>query len=107
MKRYGQIIKVKEEKIEQYKVLHRSVWPEVAKMITKCNIRNYSIFLRDGFLFAYFEYIGSNFTLDMEKMAADDTTQKWWKECNPCQEPIETALKEEWWVNMEEVFHQD
>ncbi len=107
MKRYGQIIKVKTNKIERYKELHSAVWPDVAKMITKCNIRNYSIFLRDDHLFAYFEYIGTDFAGDMANMAADETTQRWWEECNPCQEPIETALKEDWWVNMEEVFHQD
>ncbi len=107
MKRYGQIIKVKQDKILRYKELHSAVWPEVAQMISKCNIRNYSIFLRDDHLFAYFEYIGTDFSKDMELMAADETTQKWWNECNPCQEPIETALKEDWWVNMEEVFHQD
>lgn len=107
MKRYGQIIKVRPEKIQRYKELHASVWPEVLEKIHECNIRNYSIYLIDNLLFAYFEYIGENYEEDMNKMAADVNTQKWWKECNPCQEPIETANKGSWWTNMEEVFHQD
>jgi L-rhamnose mutarotase len=40
-------------------------------------------------------------------IAADPTTQKWWAMCKPCQQPIETAGIDEWWVPMEEVFHVD
>ncbi len=105
--RYGQVLKVRPERLEEYKRLHADVWPGVLKMIHECNIRNYSIYHRDGYLFAYFEYHGRDFDADMKKMAADPTTQKWWDVCEPCQQPIPTAKKEEWWVNMEEVFHTD
>ncbi|NJK96765.1 MAG: L-rhamnose mutarotase, partial [Bacteroidales bacterium] len=59
MKRYGQIIGVDPQQFEKYKAYHAAVWPEVLKMIELCNIRNYSIFHKDGLLFAYFEYIGT------------------------------------------------
>ncbi len=107
MKRYGQVIKVKPDKIDEYKKLHAAVWPEVKKMIADCNIRNYSIYLKDGFLFSYYEYVGNDYDMDMKKMAADPFTQKWWEVCEPCQEPIENRETGEWWANMEEVFHQD
>ena len=112
MKRYGSVIGVREEKIERYKELHAAVWPDVLKMIKDCNIRNYSIYLRqmpDGkhYLFSYFEYIGEDFEADSAKMAADPTTQKWWDECMPCQEPLPNRAEGEWWADMEEVFHAD
>jgi len=107
MERHGQLIKVRPEKLEEYKRLHANIWPGVAKMIEECNIRNYSIYQKDGFLFAYFEYVGDDFAADMKKMAADPTTQKWWDVCMPCQEPLETREEGEWWAEMEEVFHQD
>ncbi len=107
MKRYGMVIGVKPEKIEEYKVLHAAVWPDVLKIITKCNIRNYSIYLRDNTLFSYFEYTGDNLDTDMAKMAADPITQKWWDVCKPCQQPKENRANGEWWANMEEVFHLD
>ena len=53
MKRYGLLIGVKPEKLAEYIEIHRKVWPEVLATITRCNIRNYSIFLKDGKLFAY------------------------------------------------------
>lgn len=107
MQRFGMVIKIKPEKIEEYKKLHADVWPDVFKIISECNIRNYSIYLKDNYLFSYFEYTGTDFDADMEKMAADPVTQKWWAVCKPCQVPLENREKGEWWANMEEIFHLD
>ena len=107
MKRYGQIIKVKPERIDEYKKLHAAVWSDVKKVITECNIQNYSIYLKDDTLFSYYEYVGSDYNMDMAKMAASNIVQKWWELCDPCQTPIENREKSEWWANMEEVFHQE
>ena len=107
MQRFGQLIGVKPEKLEEYKRYHAAVWPGVLDMITKCNIRNYSIFEKDNLLFAYFEYVGDDFAADMAKMAADPETQRWWDIMMPCQAPIPTRAEGEWWVTMEEVFHWD
>ncbi len=112
MKRYGSIIELRPDKVEEYKELHAAVWPGVADMITQCNIRNYSIYLRklpDGrhYLFSYFEYLGEDFAADAAKMAADPETQRWWDVCKPCQAPLPDRAEGEWWAKMEEVFHQD
>ena len=107
MQRYGSVIRVDPKKIEQYKRYHASVWPEVLGTIRQCNIRNYSIFLKDDVLFGYFEYYGADYAADMAKMAADPATQKWWAVCKPCHEPLADRVPDEWWTNMEEVFHLD
>ena len=107
MKRYGSLIRVRPEQFEEYKRLHAHVWPEVLQRIETCNIRNYSVYHKDGFLFSYFEYVGEDYEDDMAKMAADPTTQKWWDLCKPCQEPLATRAEGEWWADMEEVFHTD
>ncbi len=107
MMRYGMVLKVRPEKLAEYKRLHAAVWPDVLQMIHDCNIRNYSIYHKDGHLFSYFEYVGADFAADMAKMAADPTTQQWWKLCEPCQEPLSTRAPGEWWARMEEVFHTE
>lgn len=107
MKRYGMVIKVKPEKLEEYKRLHANPWEGVLKTIKECNIQNYSIFYHDGYLFSYFEYTGNNYEEDMKKMAADPITQEWWSVCKPCQEPLPSRKEGEWWTEMEEVFHLD
>ena len=43
----------------------------------------------------------------MKKMADDPYTQKWWKITMPLQEPLSTRKPDEWWAEMEEVFHVD
>jgi L-rhamnose mutarotase len=109
MQRMGQVIGLNAEKIADYKRLHAAVWPDVLKTITACNIKNYSIFLKEpeNLLFAYFEYHGTDFAADMAKMASDKTTQEWWAVCMPCQAPLATRAEGEWWAGMEEVFHHD
>lgn len=112
MRRYGSVIGVREEQIPRYKQLHAAVWPDVLAMISQCHMKNFSIFLRklpDGkhYLFSYFEYAGDDFAADAAKMAADPTTQKWWDQCMPCQEPLADRAEGEWWAEMEEVFHLD
>ena len=109
MQRYGSVIGINAEKIAEYKALHAAVWPDVLAMVKSCNIRNYSIFLREpeNLMFSYFEYHGENFAADMARMAADPRTQEWWKVCGPCQAPLSTRAKGEWWAGMNEVFHVD
>jgi L-rhamnose mutarotase len=109
MQRMGLILGIKPEHIEEYKRLHAAVWPEVLAKIADCNIRNYSIFLRqpENLMFAYFEYHGTDFAADSAKMAADPKTQEWWAVNMPLQAPLDTRSEGEWWAGMDEVFHVD
>jgi len=110
--RYGSVIGVKPEMLEIYKRLHAEPWPGVVNKIRECNIRNYSIYLKEVehgkyYLFSYFEYVGNNFEEDMAKMAADPVTREWWKNTDPCQIPVPTRGENDFWATMEEVFHSD
>lgn len=107
MKRYGWTIGLKAEAMQQYKAYHAAVWPEVLEMIRKCNIRNYSIYLKDNIMFGYYEYHGTDHAADMARMAADPKTREWWAVMGPMQEPLATRKPGEWWAEMEEVFHLD
>jgi L-rhamnose mutarotase len=105
--RYGTVIRVLPEKLEEYKALHAKPWPGVNRKLKEVNIRNYSIYYRDGYLFSYFEYTGSDFEADMELMARDSLTREWWKLTDPCQQPVESAEEGVWWAPMEELYHLD
>ncbi len=107
MERHGQVIRLRPGKLDEYRAFHARVWPEVLKTIRECNIRNYSIYFKNGYLFAYFEYVGRDFEGDMAKMAADPKTQEWWNVMMPMQDPVENRAEGEWWSEMEEVFHTD
>ena len=107
MHRYGSVIRLRPDKESVYRELHAAVWPEVLAQISASNIRNYSIFLRDGVLFSYFEYVGEDFTGDMARMAKDPVTQQWWELADPCQERLPGTPEGEQWAPLEEVFHVD
>ena len=104
MRRFGQHAMLKPECVEKYKKLHSAVWPDVLATITKCNLQNYSIYIMRTDLYAYFEYVGSDYDADMARMEADPVTQEWWKLTKPC-----FALHDEkvYYSDMEEIFHYD
>jgi len=111
-RRFGAVIGLKPEKLDEYVRLHANAWPEVLSTIRKCHIRNYSIYLGkldDGklYLFSYFEYAGDDFEADMKRMAADPKTQEWWTLTDPCQVPPKHRKPGEHWMAIREVFHTD
>lgn len=110
MKRYAATIGLKPEHKEAYLKEHQAVWPEVNARMSASNIKNFSIFIRqmpDGkdYLFMYFEYDGTDYQADVDLMAADPITQKWWDLVKPYQQPFENLEEGEWWAPMEEVCH--
>lgn len=109
MQRMGMVIGLNEADKAEYKRLHANVWPEILDMISKCNITNYSIYLKEpeNLMFSYWEYVGEDFAADAAKMAADPKTLEWWALCMPMQKPLESRKEGEWWAAMEEVFHHD
>jgi L-rhamnose mutarotase len=106
MRRIGMAMGIRPEKIGEYKRLHAAAWPGVLAKISDCNMKNFSIFLREpeNLLFAYFEYHGADLAADSARMAADPITQEWWSHCNPCQQPFDSRQEGEWWASMEPVF---
>lgn len=105
MRRFGQVIGLRPDAIEEYERHHAEVWPGVLATITACGIRNYSIFRYGTLLFAYFEYVGEDFDADMARMAADPETRRWWDVMEPLQRPVAERGDGEWWHTLPEVLH--
>ena len=62
---FGQIGRLKPDKIEEYRTLHAAAWPGVLRTIQNCHLHRYSIFLEGDTVFSYFEYDGENYEADM------------------------------------------
>ncbi|MCP4375366.1 MAG: L-rhamnose mutarotase [bacterium] len=108
MKRFGWVAQVKPDQYAEYKRLHAEVWPDVLKTITACNLQNYSIYHKDGYLFTYVEYVGEDFEADMARMAEDPTTLQWWALVVPMFENANEQIPGGGvWIDMEEIFHLD
>jgi L-rhamnose mutarotase len=107
VRRFGQLIHVRAEAIDEYERLHAAPWPGVLGQIRRSNIRNYTIFREGIALFAYFEYVGEDFAADMAAMAADPETQRWWELTDAMQEPLPDRERGTWWKDLLEIFHTD
>jgi L-rhamnose mutarotase len=108
--RFAWVTGLKPEKAAYYEDLHAHPWPAVNRMLKQCHIRNFSIHQREIegklYLFAYLEYTGRDFEADMNTMAADPETQRWWKETDPCQSPLpDAAAKGKIWADTQEVYY--
>ncbi|CAN5524504.1 L-rhamnose mutarotase [soil metagenome] len=107
-RRFGMACRVHPEKRAQYLELHANVWPEVEATITRCGIRNFTIFARGDVLFGYYEYVGDDFEADQALMATDPATQKWWSLTDPCQYGFDdNASDGARWQEFDEAWHLD
>jgi L-rhamnose mutarotase len=104
MRRVAAVIGLRPERAAEYLELHRSVWPGVQATLRAAHVTNYSIFLRDGLLFSYFEYVGEDYEADMARIATAPVTKSWWQLTDPCQQPLQSAAPGERWAVAEEVF---
>lgn len=110
VERHAWVTGLRPEKAAHYENLHAHPWPGVNRMIKQCHIRNFSIYEREingkTYLFAYLEYTGKNFAADMKKMAADPETRRWWKQTDPCQQPLpDAAAMGKIWSDTKEVYY--
>jgi L-rhamnose mutarotase len=106
MQRVCFLLKVRKERLEEYKRRHKEVWPEMLGALRETGWHNYSLFLReDGLLVGYLE------TPDFKKAVAGMSTKevngRWQKEMAPFFERLEGQRPDEAMVSLEEVFHLD
>lgn len=112
MPRVGFLLKVKPDKIEEYKERHRTIWPEMVAALRAAGWRNYSIFAReDGLIFAYFE-TPLSLQAAQEQMRASPVYARWQESMAPLLEPLhggqdDPARPARTLVELEEVFHLD
>ncbi|MET9582709.1 L-rhamnose mutarotase [Streptomyces sp. NPDC006539] len=107
MQRFAAVIRLRPEKEPEYRALHAAAWPGVLAALKRANIGNYSIFLRDGLLFSYLEYTGTNYAADTAAIAVDPVSRDWWAVTDPCQQPLDSVAEGQWWAPAEEIFHLD
>lgn len=107
MKRVGFLLKVKPDKIEEYKAHHKVVWPEMLDALRETGWHNYSLFMReDGLLFGYFE-AEESFDKSLEGMAGREINKRWQDFMAPYFENLGGAHADESMQELVQVFHLD
>lgn len=107
MKRVGFMLKVKPDKIEEYKEHHKHVWPEMLDALRRNGWHNYTLFLHDdGTLFGYFE-TPESFQAALDGMAREPVNAQWQEFMAPYFEGLSGAHADQSMIELEEVFHLD
>ena len=106
MERVGFVLKVKSDRLEEYKKRHEQVWPEMLAALRETGWHNYSLFMReDGLLFGYLET--PDFEMAKAGMAEKEVNARWQAEMAPFFEALEGQRPDEGMLRLEEVFHLD
>ncbi len=107
MKRVGFLLKVRQDKIEEYKKQHEAVWPEMLDALRRTGWHNYSLFMRDdGLLFGYFETPDS-FQAAQAGMSQEEINARWQERMSPYFENLAGGHPDESMLELVEVFHLD
>ncbi|MBS1871920.1 MAG: L-rhamnose mutarotase [Acidobacteria bacterium] len=106
MKRICFLLKVKSDRLEEYKERHKAVWPDMLAALSQAGWSNYSLFLReDGLLIGYVET--PDFDRALSQMAATEVNARWQTEMADFFEGVPGRKADEQMVPLEEVFHLD
>lgn len=90
MQRMAMAIRVRPDRLDEYKALHAAPWPGMDQALRDAGIRNYQIWLEETslMLFGCWDYVGTDFDADMARLGALPVTRAWLALTDPCQEPL-------------------
>jgi L-rhamnose mutarotase len=107
MQRVGFILKVKQDKIPEYRKHHEAVWPEMKEALHRTGWHNYTLFIRaDGLCFGYFEAVES-LKASLDAMAKEPINLRWQAFMAPYFEGLDGSRPDETMLELEEYFHVD
>lgn len=100
------LLRVRPDRLEEYRERHQAVWPEMLDALREAGWTNYSLFLDDtGLLVGYLE------TEDFERaqtlMAGTDVNARWQVEMAPFFEQLDHGTADASMRPLTEVFHLD
>ncbi len=75
MQRVAFRLRVRPERLAEYKQLHQEVWPELLDDMRAASIRNYSIFADGPELFGYLEC--DDWEATLAALAGSDANRRW------------------------------
>ena len=106
MQRVCFLLKVKQDRLDEYRERHQAVWPDMLTALRAAGWRNYSIFLRDdGLLVGYLET--DDFDAARAAMEHTEVNARWQAEMAPFFEDLEGQRSDEGLLRLDEVFHLD
>lgn len=106
MQRVCFLLRVKPDRLDEYRERHRRVWPEMQQALRETGWNNYSLFLSDdGLLVGYLET--EDFEAAKAGMAEREVNRCWQAEMAEFFEGLESGAADTDMRPLDEVFHLD
>jgi L-rhamnose mutarotase len=100
------LLRVRADRLPEYRERHRDVWPEMLDALRDAGWRNYSLYLHDdGTLVGYLET--EDFEAALRRMDEAEVNARWQAEMAPFFELPAGARPDTGLTRLEEVFHLD
>lgn len=100
------LLKIRPDKIEEYKLRHKEVWPEMQQALRETGWRNYSLFLQPGgLLVGYLET--DDFERSRAAMKEHEVNTRWQQQMSPLFEAPDDGNPDDAMQTLEEIFHLD
>ena len=106
MERVCFLLRVRPDRLDEYRERHRSVWAPMLAALRDTGWHNYSLFLRpDGLLVGYLEC--QDFAASQRAMEQTDVNARWQAEMAPFFELPDGGRPDTSGERLEEIFHLD
>jgi L-rhamnose mutarotase len=104
MERVCFLLKVRRDRLDEYKERHKTVWAEMRQALSETGWQNYSLFLReDGMLVGYLET--PDFQRALRLMAEREVNARWQASMAPFFEELDGKRPDQGMLRLEEIFH--
>ena len=104
MERVCFLLRVRPDRLDEYRARHRAVWPEMRDALREAGWRNYSLFLRaDGLLVGYLET--EDFAAAQRGMEATEVNARRQAEMAEFFELPSGERPDTGFVRLQEIFH--
>lgn len=104
MERVCFLLKVRKEKLTEYRRRHEAVWADMRAALSESGWHNYSLFLReDGLLVGYLET--PDFTAALAHMEQREVNARWQASMAEFFEDLDGKRPDEGMLRLEEIFH--
>lgn len=80
--RYGFVVALKPDKIDEYERVHQNVWPEVEQRFRDVGVHELVLFRQQNLVFMFMRYEGDEDLETLLKRYADDPKIQEWEQLN-------------------------
>jgi L-rhamnose mutarotase len=99
------------DKVEEYRKLHKDVPGAVQESLRSHHFHDFSVHFRaaedQNYVVRYYQYTGTDHALDKRELEADPAYKAWREACETCEMPVSVRAAKQWWLPMEEIFHNE